>query len=346
MVINMVITKNQPENITLFAGAGFSRAVSEKVVYCDKISRKMPLANEMFKYSQTYLLNPDNEPNFKDYENLSKFLAIIYGKRVPDVSYEDAYQKLNDQRPDLKPILERLAFENLGVNWVPIRYPCEVNQTIEIIRRALAKNKINRIIATNPDLLIDVAIMGATEFDENFVALSGFDKSIIRCTEWLPVLEIKESIWGRLEKITQYVKIHGSINYVISKDNKLSVNDKYEWHRGITTNKYTREKEVENVYSLCVIPPSPEKKYDKDPWKSLFLEAQKVWDSTDKLIYYGFGFSEGDKNLTELFEKIKGTTEIIIFDKKAGEEKFKKRVKEEYLPNRKVEFNDNVETFF
>ena len=52
-----------------------------------------------------------------------------------------------------------------------------------------------------------------------------------------------------------------------------------------------------NKFELCVIPPLRDKKYEEEPWKSLFEAAKEVINNTDKMIIYGFGFSENDEAL-------------------------------------------------
>ena len=107
------------------------------------------------------------------------------------------------------------------------------------------------------------------------------------------------------------------------KENRLYWQSKYKWNRGISSAMYTHS----GKYKLCVIPPSPEKRYSKFPWKDLMGEAKKIISNTDKLIFYGFGFADTDSSLSEeLKECVKNAKEIHIIDKNSDSMKFRNKV--------------------
>ena len=111
------------KKITLFAGAGFSRAVSEKIKYCGDEEIKMPLGNEMFnnKSSKDYLGGVKFRTH--EYSKLGKYLDCKYGSRTPEVNYEIVYRELlRDKKENyLAEVLEEMIFEILGVDFPPIR---------------------------------------------------------------------------------------------------------------------------------------------------------------------------------------------------------------------------------
>ena len=316
------------KNTTLFAGAGFSRAVSEKIKYCGDEEIKMPLGKEMFnnKSSKDYL----GGVNFlnHEYSKLGKYLDCKYGSRTPEINYEVVYgELLKDKKENyLAEVLEDMVFEILGVNFPPIRLKPEAEQTIKIIREFLLRENISQIITTNPDILLDVAIMGATEFDDDFLKLiykpDNSNKFIIDLiTEetklWQPVLSKKES-FDRFENVKRFVKLHGSITMALKnkdkenkEEDKLYWQSKYKWNKGISSAMYKHSEK----YKLCVIPPSPKKRYSEFPWKNLMKEAKEIISNTDKLIFYGFGFAETDESLgKELKGYVKKEGEIHIID--------------------------------
>lgn len=308
---------------TLFAGAGFSRAVSEKVKYCGNENINMPLANEMFnnKSSEDYLGGikfPDHK-----YSRLGSYLLVNYGSRNPGKNYEEIYGELKN---DLAEVLEEMVFEHLGVNFPPHRIKCEAEQTIKIIREFIANENITKIITTNPDILLDTAIMGATEFDDKFLKLFGdyyYKLNLIEeeCKNWQPVLRKNES-FERLKSISSFVKIHGSIT-MASKDEKYFWQSKYKWYKGISSAMYKHN----GAYKRCVIPPNPGKRYKKSPWKELIREAKNILKDTDKLIFYGFGFGRTDKHLKEeLEDSLKNINDIKVIDKNSDSVDFTKRV--------------------
>ena len=318
------------KKITLFAGAGFSRAVSEKIKYCGDEEIKMPLGNEMFnnKSSKDYLGGvkfPKHE-----YSKLGKYLDCKYGSRTPEVNYEVVYgELLKDKKNYLAEVLEDMVFEILGINFPPCRLKCEAEQTIKIIREFLLRENISQIITTNPDILLDVSIMGATEFDYDFLHLFGDSIKINLIKEkarhWQPVLR-KNRSFDRFENVKRFVKLHGSITMALcnkDKENRLYWQSKYKWNRGISSAIYKHSGE----YKLCVIPPSPEKRYSEFPWKDLMKEAKKIISNTDKLIFYGFGFADTDKSLKkELKDYVRNVREIHIIDKNSDSMKFRNKV--------------------
>ena len=321
------------KKITLFAGAGFSRAVSEKIKYCGNEEMKMPLGNEMFnnRSSKDYL----GGVNFlnHEYSKLGKYLDCKYGSRTPEVNYEEVYGELKENKNYLAEVLEEMVFEILGVNFPPIRLKPEAEQTIKIIREFLSRENISQIITTNPDILLDVAIIGATEFDDDFINLLGDSNNISLIKEetkhWQPVLSKKES-FDRFENVKRFVKLHGSITMALKnkdkenkEEDKLYWQSKYKWNKGISSAMYTHS----GKYKLCVIPPSPEKRYSKFPWKDLMGEAKKIISNTDKLIFYGFGFADTDESLgKELKDYVKKVGEIHIIDKNSDSMKFRNKV--------------------
>ena len=321
------------KKITLFAGAGFSRAVSEKIKYCGDEKIKMPLGNEMFnnKSSKDYLGGvkfPKHE-----YSKLGRYLDCKYGSHTPEVNYEVVYGELKENENDLAEVLEKMVFENLGVNFPPIRLKYEAEQTINIIREFLLIENISQIITTNPDILLDVSIMGATEFDDDFLKLLGVKINLIKeeTKHWQPVLPIKVS-FKRFNKVKRFVKLHGSITMALKnndkenkeKNNRLYWQSKYKWCRGISSAIYTHSGE----YKLCVIPPGPEKRYSEFPWKYLMAEAKKIISNTDKLIFYGFGFADTDESLSEKLKECVGNKiEIHVIDKNSDSMKFRDKVK-------------------
>lgn len=312
------------KRVTLFAGAGFSRAVSERVLYSDNQRLKMPLAREMFIYSQDYL----DGKNFLDctYPKLGTYIEHKFGSRTHKENYEKVYGQLKgENKHDLAEALEAMVLENLGVNYPPIRYKCEVEQTINIIRKFLLREEISQVITTNPDILLDIAIVGATEFDKEFLNLFGnFGKNLNlieeECRLWQPVLSKAESRFKRLESIIRFVKVHGSIT-MAKKGSNFYWQSKYQWKHSISSAVYTHY----GKYELCVIPPSPEKRYTASPWQDLMKETKDILRNTSKLIFYGFGFPDTDEALrSELEVPLKQIEEIRIKDIDASEE-FKRR---------------------
>lgn len=299
---------------TLFAGAGFSTALSRMINYHDGKNLIMPLAHQILSNQSAYdYFDPKKFPNH-DYDKLGTYLEVHYGNRNPSVNYETVYGHLEEIQSPLATTLENLVFEVLGVNFPPIRYSDEVRQTIEIGRKWLCKNKISQIITTNPDILLDIIIAGSTEFDINFLNLfEGFSKqiSIIRSSgpiDLEPVLSAHKG-FGKLDSIERFIKLHGSIT-MAKKDKKFYWQNKYMWKNGISSNVYTHN----NEYELCVVPPSPAKKYNVEPWKGLFDAAALILKNTQNLIFFGFGFAETDRALSEkLRENIKNIREIAIY---------------------------------
>lgn len=346
--------------ITFFAGAGFSREVSERVKYQDDQHKKlkMPLASEMFnnKSSRDYLRE---DLSLGEYHLLGDYLVKKTGCRFPQKSYEEIYQNIMEdpnlmksEKEKLKKLIEEMVFEILGNDFPPIRYKKEVKQTIRIIREAISKNKITDIVTTNPDILIETAIAGCTKYDDiDF----GANIEIMR-TEFTPVLD-KKVINSKNEiDIKKIVKLHGSVLFIRdSQHNKVYMIDKYEWKKRASIQKFKNEvkkhiertirRTVEGV-NFCVVPPLTDKsdEYEKEPWKRLFKDAKDLIKKSKKLIIFGFGFSENDKALKELFEKIKKETEIEIYDKRINDKEFKESVKK-YIDIGRTKLKESKEFF-
>ena len=347
--------------ITFFAGAGFSREVSERVKYQDDPDKKlkMPLASEMFnnKSSRDYLRE---DLSLGEYRFLGDYLVKKTGCRFPRKSYEEIYQNIiddpnltNSKKEKLKKLIEEMVFEILGNNFPPIRYQEEAKQTIRIIREVISKNKITDIVTTNPDILIETAIAGCTKYDDiDF----GANIEIMR-TEFTPVLD-KKVINSKNEiDIKKIVKLHGSVLFIRdSQHNKVYIIDKYEWKKGASIQKFKNEvkKHIERTIrhivediNFCVIPPLNDKSKEykeKEPWKRLFKDAKDLIKKSKKVIIFGFGFSENDKALKELFKEIDEETEIEIYDKRINDKEFKESVKK-YIDIRRTKLKESKEFF-
>lgn len=327
------------ENITFFAGAGFSRAVSENIKsaqykYDGSDERlNMPLATDIFLRSKTYLSCS------RFYKVLGDYLENTYNNRFPPISYEEVYHKLlQNNKDELAELLEKMVFQLLGADYPPIRHEDECTEVINIISACLKKFAVTNIITTNPDLLIDVAIFGATEFDERLIKLAGGSFGKLEAKQknnnHPAVLRCNQSGYGYLESIKSYIKIHGSVNYVQKKCGKVIVMRDYTWHRGMSINIYL---ERTGGGRFCVIPPSTPKRYNEKPWNILQASAVKVLEKTDALICYGFGFSESDTELIKIFDKVRKEARITIYDIKANDASFRERA-QKYFDSHELDF--------
>ncbi len=337
--------------ITFFAGARFSRAVSERVKYQDE-KLEMPLASEMFnnKSSRDYL---SEYLSLGEYRFLGDYLVKKIGCRFPQKSYEEIYQNIiedpnltNSEQEKLKKLIEEMVFEILGNDFPPIRYKKEVKQTIKIIREAISKNKITDIVTTNPDILIETAIAGCTKYDD-----IDFGANIkIMKTKLMPVLD-KNVINNKNETdIKKIVKLHGSVLFIRnSQHNKVYMIDKYEWKKGASIQKFKNEvkKHIGEDINFCVVPPLTDKSKEykeKEPWKTLFKDAEDLIKKSKKLIIFGFGFSENDKALKKLFKKIDKKTEIEIYDKRINDKEFKESV-DKYIDIKRTKLKESKDFF-
>ena len=309
---------------TLFAGAGLSRAVSETVQYHANEKIKMPMAYDMFNnVSAKEYLNATEEsfPNaYKSYGELSNYLYKKYnGNRTPHKSYETVYSDLFEKEQfKAAEQLESMIFEHLGGNFPPIRYDTEVLQTVRIIRSFLCTHSIDNIISTNPDILLEVAVMGSTEFDKDFVEKLDITSLTIKDNfpKGRPVLS-KEKGLPQLESINKLVKLHGSILLLKPKNDKDNYlwPERYVWYSGGAHAKYKL-----NDYKLCVIPPINKKEisYKEEPYKTLLETMKEIIEDTKTLIFFGFGFNlENDKSLSTVLNKIisKNTKlKVIVYD--------------------------------
>ncbi len=323
---------------TLFTGAGLSRAVSEIVQYHANEKIKMPMAYDMFdNVSAKEYLNATEEsfPNaYKAYGKLSDYLFKKYKNRTPHISYETVYSDLcEEKQSQAAEQLEGMIFEHLGGNFPPIRYDTEVLQTVRIIRSFLCTHSIENIISTNPDILLEVAVMGSTQFDKYFVEKLGITSLTIKDNfpEGLPVLS-KEKGLPQLESINKLVKLHGSILLLkpINDKNNYLWPERYVWYSGGAHTKYKLA-----GYKLCVIPPINKKdiSYKEEPYKTLFETMKEIIEDTKTLIFFGFGFNlENDKSLSAKLKEIisKNTKlKVIVYDitSKVKEEQFKAKTR-------------------
>ncbi len=344
------------KKITFFAGAGFSRAVSEKVESVEYRDRKghrlkMPLVNEMFDNisSRDYL---SEFLKLGEYRFLGNYLLKRTGNRFPEISYEEVYHEIqrdsyltNSEKEYLTRLIEEMVFENLGNNFPPLRYKNETKQTIKIIRKVIEKHKVKDIITTNPDILLETAIAGCTEYDTiNF----GSNITILN-TDFKPVLKKSKEVL----KIG-IVKLHGSVLFMKCNNfNKVYMFDIYDWTSGESIQKF-KNKATEklggdkNDYSFCVIPPSTDKRdqYKEEPWNTWFKNAKKILKESQKIIFFGFGFSGNDKALRDLFKNCGYYGKVIeIYDIKAKDPEFKKAVKG-FIRSQNLKFNDDIDSFF
>lgn len=299
---------------TLFAGAGLSRAVSEKVQYCGNMILKMPLSNDMFdnESAQDYL----RKPQFRQaYGILADYLFGKYGTSTPRANYEEVYSASNDICPKAAEQLEGMIFEHLGGNYPPIRYDIEVRQTIRIIRSFLCNYTVTNIISTNPDILLEVAVIGSTQFDEEFADIFGITE--LRIDRGFPggqpVLSKRDG-WPQLRAIKRLIKIHGSL-LLLKPQN---IGDPYLWPEYYVWNKGSAHaKYVKETYGLCVIPPMKDKSiyYGDEPYRTLLANAIKVLGKSDTIIFYGYGFNEtNDCGLSKSMQGILEGKRVIVFD--------------------------------
>ena len=105
-------------------------------------------------------------------------------------------------------------------------------------------------------------------------------------------------------------------------DKTIYWQSKYKWYRGISSAVYRYGKE----YNLCVIPPSPRKRYNIWPWENLIGEAKDILKNTSRLIFYGFGFSLTDQSLSSVLgDRFKTIKKIYVIDKNENCSKFQQQ---------------------
>lgn len=333
---------------TLFAGAGLSRAISERVQYYNNEKLLMPMAYDMFDNISAKDYLSAVEGNFRNaYGALSDYLNIRHKNRTPHKSYETVYSELlQKQEKQAAEQLEGMIFEHLGGNFPPLRYDMEVIQTIRVIRSFLATHQITNIISTNPDILLEVALAGATEFNHEFVKKLGINniKIVPKFPQGKPVLSINDGL-PQLISINKLIKLHGSLLLLKSgSQNEYLWPDRYIWEFGSAHAKYKKE-----GYKLCVIPPASEKQihYNEEPYKTMLDETKKILSQSEEVIFFGFGFSlENDKNLSDALKNVSSNLEkVIVYDINAqvSDTQFRNRVIEFLnVKQTKVEFRTSV----
>ena len=331
------------KSATLFAGAGFSRAVSEKVRGKNS-DELMPLATEMFsnKSSKDYL----SQQGFADgwYYRLGCYLKTRYGNRFEKVSYEVVYSDLLQTDPILASKLNELVFEQYGINFPPIKDTEMANETIKIIREYLKKHDVKNILTTNLDILLQVAVIGSTAFEK--VDLEKFagkkmDLQLISTTGTKEIYTEEPIIVNRIENdpfrngIQKCIPMHGSI--LLAKENtsgKFFWQDEFKWKVDGTTAAYT----YGGLFERTVIPPVTGKRLTEEPYHSLYETGEEVLGNTNKLVFYGFGFSEPDISTNYWLKKhTHSIAAVIVFDKRT-DSVFQQTVKKILNRKKGIEF--------
>lgn len=237
--------------------------------------------------------------------------------------------------------LKEMVHEHLFVNFVPHKDKHRTEVMIKIVRDWLENNKISDIVTTNPDIILDIAVMGATEFDEEFlkkmklkgdgINVSWFDGLLEDKSNEMIVLPKKEGCM--MKNIDSFIKLHGSISMLrknsIDKDQKYSWLRKYRWYPGISSGYV----EYDGNYIREVIPPISGKTINGksissiEPYRTLYENAENILKYTKKIIFYGFGFSEHDAAVNDKINKYtSGVKDISVIDTKCDDYKFRECV--------------------